>query len=514
MQALTRIFTRRPLRRAGLAIVASLLVAGLAGGGCFDPIQPAVADSAARQPAPGTPPGTFGSRADAAAATLEERFYHAPGSWNVCVPDVCGTADRDWGADALAYALFLRWRLRADTAAVHIMNALALAAPTYGGCARAACTMWSDVPMWDAVAGARAFEVTANALALTKARLAFDAVDRSDAFALGACPAIDFQKPGGGASALKTLETDSNYIKAALLLFHSTGDPAYLAKARAKYAAVRRYFLDPAVPLYSVYVFDDGAVCRQLPRRFFASVNGNMIYAGLALARQTGERAYLRDAIGTARAVARYLSDAGGVYANLQADNDVAEPLVEAMYDVAIEQHQGFARRWIMNAAHAAQPAASGAYGRFFDGPAPAGTISAWSANGGLALAIVAGALEPKGTPATPGFWNDARYIADPIASAPAAIAFTGRAIALIGTLGDVCCEAGHVRVFLDGRETFDLTGIWQNKSPAGRGLPDSVLLSWRWRRAGKHTITFEPGVANPKEGGSFIHLAGYELVP
>ena len=68
--------------------------------------------------------------------------------------------------------------------------------------------------MWDAIAAARAYEVTGNPSALAKARRAFAVVDRSDAFALGACPGIDYQKPSGGNTALKTLETDSNYIKA------------------------------------------------------------------------------------------------------------------------------------------------------------------------------------------------------------------------------------------------------------------------------------------------------------
>jgi hypothetical protein len=48
-----------------------------------------------------------------------------------------------------------------------------------------------------------------------------------------------------------------------------------------------------------------------------------------------------------------------------------------------------------MTATSAAQPAPTGAYGRFFNGPAPAGPISAWASSGGLA--IVAGALEPNG---------------------------------------------------------------------------------------------------------------------
>lgn len=496
-----------------------LLAGSIALAGCSRrdaPIQPAAAAmlTASERSERLLPARTFGTAASAAVTTLERQFYHAPGRWNVCVPDDCGTIVRDWGADSLADALFLRWHVAHDVSAIPIMDALAQSAPAYGACKLGACSMWSDIPMWDSIAAAHVFEVTGNRLALDKAQRAFAAVDRSDAFALGACPSIDFQKPAGGNTALKTLETDSNYIKAALLLHAATGDPAYLEKARFKYAAARRYFLDPAVPLYSVYVFDDGAACTQLPRRYFASVNGNMIDNGLALAAQTGDRRYGREALATARAVAQHLSDASGVFADLQADNDVAQPLVEAMYNVAAGQHAAFARRWLMAAAAAAQPAASGAYGRFFDGPAPDGPVSAWSSSGGLTLAIAAGALDPHGDAGSVDPWAAKRFVADPIAATPATIAFTGRAIALIGTIGDVCCEAGHVRVFIDGRETFDNTGIWQNKSPAARRLPGSVLLSWRWPRPGRHTITLQPGIVNAKEGGSFIRLAGYELVP
>lgn len=458
--------------------------------------------------------GTYGSSADAAAATLERRFYHAPGRWNMCLPENCGTAVRDWGADSLTYALYLRWHLAGDPQAIPIMEALAQSAPVYHSCKRGACTMWSDIPMWDAIADARMFEVTANRLVLTKARRAFAVVDSSDAFALGACPQIDFPRPGGAPSALKTLETDSNYIKAALLLHRLTGEPAYLSKAKAKYAAVRRYFLDPSVPLYSVYVFDDGAACRQLPKRFFASVNGNMIDNGLMLATQTGDPAYRHDAISTARAVARYLSDPSGVFADFQAENDVAEPLVEAMDDLATHEHRAFARDWLITGAAAAKPAQTGAYGRFFNGPPPAGPVSAWASSGGLALAIVAGALEPSGTPARNDGWGSRRFVRCPVASTAASISFNGRAIALIGTIGDVCCEAGHARVFIDGSETFNQTGIWQNKSSSGHRLPNSVLLGWRRPHAGPHTIAFAPGTANAKEGGSFLHLAGYEFVP
>ena len=89
-------------------------------------------------------------------------------------------------------------------------------------------------------------------------------------------------------------------------------------------------------------------------------------------------------------------------------------------------------------------------------------------------------------------------------------IRFRGSAIALVGTLGEPCCEPGHARVFVDGRETLDGTGIWQGKSSSGLRIPDTVLFAWRWARPGLHTIHFEPGVSNGKEGGPFLHLRAY----
>lgn len=471
----------------------------------------ASARAAAARPAVETAP-TLGGAADAAALTLTERIYAGAGRWNVCVPDACGTAARDWGADALTFALFLRWRTAHDARTVPLARALGRSLPSYGSCRRPHCGEWSDVPMWDAVAAARIYAMTGDRDALTKARRAFALVDSSDAYARGACPAVSFQRADGRPNALKTLETDSNYVKAALLLERLTGEARYLRAAQHRYASIRRYFTDPGLPLYTAYVFDDGRRCRQLPRRFFASVNGNMIENGLLLAARTGNVHYRREALATARAVADDLADADGVYANVQAGNDVAEPLIEAMYDAATQAGETFARRWLLCAATVAQPAASGAYGRFFDGPPPAGSVSAWSFNGGLALMFAAAALDPHARAAT-GRWARAQYVADPISAAPASIAFTGRAVALIGTIGDVCCEAGHVRVFIDGRETVDGTGIWQNKSPAGRRLPKSVLLAWRWPVAGYHHIVLAPGIANGKEGRSYIRLDGYDVV-
>jgi hypothetical protein len=66
----------------------------------------------------------------------------------------------------------------------------------------------------------------------------------------------------------------------------------------------------------------------------------------------------------------------------------------------------------------------------------------------------------------------------------------------------------------VDGVETFDRTGIWQNKSSTGRKIPGSVLFAWRWPTSGHHTLEFQPGEENPKEGGAFLHIEGYEIVP
>ena len=156
------------------------------------------------------------------------------------------------------------------------------------------------------------------------------------------------------------------------------------------------------MPLYSVYVFDDGQRCTQVPHRFFASVNGDMIWSGFQLARITGETRYLNEALATARAVDRYLSDPAGVFADLQAENDIVEPLVEGMFVLA-KDGQTFARRWILRNAAAALSARKreGTYGRFFDGPPPRAMTTAWQTNGGFAIEIAAAALAPKGRVAT-----------------------------------------------------------------------------------------------------------------
>jgi hypothetical protein len=459
--------------------------------------------------------GNYAARAALSTRLLERTFYNGTGLWHMCVGLPCSTKNVDWGADSLTYVLWFRWKLTRDPSVPPIMRALAQTARMWGPGDKAS----SDTVMWDSIADAREYQVTRSRVALAKSEAAFRWVDSVMArgFASGACPGIDYQWPHGRGGNLKTLETATNYIKAALLLHEITGSASYLAKAQSQYEQVRRYFLSGGAPLYTVYVFDNGSTCRALPGRYFASVNGNMIWAGAALAADTGKGGYLRQAIATARAVGTRLNDAAGVYADLQADNDVAEPLIEAMYRLASANHQQFARDWLLTAASAAgaDQNQQGEFGRFFDGPPPTSSATAWQVNGGAALIQAAAALDPLGAPADPEFWHRARLVADArgLQDSAMSIRFTGRAIAIMGSIGAVCCVTGHARVFVDGGETFDRTGIWQNMTSPSVQQPNQVLFAWRWRAAGPHTVTIRPGVDNDYEGGSFFQMTGYLVV-
>ena len=68
--------------------------------------------------------------------------------------------------------------------------------------------------------------------------------------------------------------------------------------------------------------------------------------------------------------------------------------------------------------------------------------------------------------------------------------------------------------MFVDGRETVDRTGIWQNKSSAGRPLPDSILFAWRWPSSGAHELRFEADAPNAKEGGPFLDVRATVVAP
>lgn len=467
-------------------------------------------------PAPAPRGETFATAGRRAVSTLTGVYYRPPGDWRACNAIGCPTGDRDWGYDSLTYTLALRVGATEDQTLVPALRALTANARTYPApCQQVSpCASWSDVPEWDAVALADEYQATGDPVALAKAQTAFAFVNNASVFALGACPSVPYQQPGGGKSGLKTLETEANAVKAALLLYRATRDSAYLDVARVGYDAARTYFLDPKVPLYTVYTFDDGRSCKQLPHRFFASVNGDMIWSGVELHRDTGERTYLDQATATATAVQRYLSDGRGIFADLQAENDIVEPLVEGMNSLA-QNGQRFARTWLLNNAAAAlsSRAPDGSFGRFFDGPPPANTVTAWQTNGALALEITAASLAPKTVVRSTRAWMGGTGVQRQLSALPASMRFRGFGIALIGTLGEHCCQKGHARVIVDGHETFDGSGIWQNKSSDRLSTPGTILFAWRWRTAGPHTLTFLPGSVNLKEGGPFLHLAGYDLL-
>jgi hypothetical protein len=484
--------------------------APVAAQGATAPASKRARHAAAIQAAAARHPGSYAALARRAVATLEGEYYNGAGDWNLCVPSRCGAGNRDWGADSLTYALYLHWLLTGDPAVARMMNALTATAPrSHSGV--------SDVPLWDSIAAAREYQITHNPEALRHAEAYFGSVAGSQQYALGACPGILYQRSNGGSTQLKTLETDANYIKAAVLLYQITHQRSYLAQAEQHYQAVRQYYLSPRTSLYTVYVFDNGTSCTQVPAQYFGSVNGLMIWNGYTLAQLTGQPSYLSEAVATAQDVAANLGDGTGVYADLQAENDITEPLIEGMYLLAAHG-QRFARHWLLASASAAAGSVNtrtGTYGRFFDGPPPTAPVTAWQGSGGLALAQVAGALDPRGGPAHIRFWSRATFVPDQLAmhGSGVSFSFTGRAVAIIGTIGEVCCSDGHAQVFVDGTQTFDQTGIWQNKSSSGRSLADSVLFAWRWPRPGRHTITIGPTVANAKQGGSFFHMTGYDVV-
>lgn len=438
---------------------------------------------------------TFSNAGSRAITTLLQVFYANNGSWRECNDITCHTTSSDWGADSATNALYLEWQTTRDPRVLNAMAHLEQTAPRYPSPCTNACPAWSDTPAWDAVALMREYETLGGPPeALAKAEAAIRYVEQSQAFSRGACPEIPYQQPRPSRSQIKTIETDANLIKALLLVYDATHQQEYLNTALARYADDRKYYLDREAALYTVHVIDNGLRCEQVPRRFFASVNGDMISNGLELWRITGQQQYYDDAMATARAVDNNLSDAQGIFVDLQGQNDVEEPLIEAMYDLAANEHAVFAQDWILRNANAALSArgADGSFSRFFDGP-PQTKTSIWESNGGTALEIAAAALAPNSA-AEVSTWDSAQIMPAPVDTLPATIAFDGAGIALSGRMSDLY-QKSHVRVLVDGVETFDRTGLWQNHS-----MPDSnsVFFVWRWPTAGRHVIQLMP--ANPAE--------------
>ena len=448
-----------------------------------------------------------------AVATLLSDYYAGGGYWRVCNQPSCRRTDSDWGADSATDALYLRWSITHDPKLTTIAADLLASSPRYPApCNGRSCPWWSDTPAWDAVTAMREAEMLkGNADAVSRASAALRYVVESKAFTGGACPQIPYQRPQPAPpeQRIKTLETDATLIKAAILLYKTTLQRRYLDLATSRYTLDRRYFLDPTVPLYTVHVVDANGTCVQEAHRFFASVNGEMIWNGLALFRITTDPRYYEEAIATAKAVDASLSDQRGIFVDLQGENDVVEPLVEAMYELASRDQEQFARSWIIRNAEAALSSRGldGSFSRFFDGP-PQTTTSIWESNGGLALQIAAAALDPDGIATWQG-WDGREIPGATLTELPATISFDGSGIALVGSIAQAC-ETAHLRVFVDGVATFDRTGLWQNHDmPTSEG----VRFAWRWPASGHHEIRIEPSSPVVGAAGStLIHLSSIVL--
>lgn len=427
--------------------------------------------------------GTFALAGSDAARSLLTDYYDGAGGWRACNAVTCPSSNADWGADAATGTLYLRWSATQDPQLSAVADRLIDTSARYPKpCTAGACRYWSDTPAWDAVASMREFEMTGDARALERARAAYRFVERSTSFSAGACPSIPYQQAPSPAG-VKTLETLANEIKAGLLLYRVDRDPRELAAARAQYASARAYFLDAATPLYTVHVIDDGTACTPVQSRYFASVNGLMIWDGIELASDLHDERYVQEAVATARAVDAQLSDGAGIFADAAGENDVVEPLVEAMLRLAAAHP--FAAAWIGRNAQAAlgSRAADGSFARYFDGP-PQQRSSIWESNGGFAIEIAAAAIAPNRSVQRPQWSGDAIAIS-PASELPARIEVDGAAVALVGSV-PAACEQHHVHVYVDGVEINDHAGLWINPT-----MPedDPVLFAWRFDRPGEHTI-------------------------
>ncbi len=262
------------------------------------------------QAAPSTTSGaTFAALGRQAVRTLERDYSTGAGTWNTCLPKICGTGNIDWGDDSLTYSLYFHWWLTHDRGVIPIMNALAGTAYSY----TPGTASWSDVPMWDTIADIRGYQVASPA---TRAR-----------WPRPRPPSVSSPsttRPNSPSAPARASSTSSRAAEPA----QDAGDRLQLHQGRAAvpghplsalpaggHSGIQRdpgLLPGPRVPLYTVYVFDSGKACHQVPARYFGSVNGNMIWAGFWLARATGHGLYRQQALATAHAVQRHLADISG----------------------------------------------------------------------------------------------------------------------------------------------------------------------------------------------------------
>ena len=128
---------------------------------------------------------TFGRLADDAVGTVLRTWYAGGSAFRACA-GCAGASNSDWGTDSLIDVLYLRWRLNRDPVVARAFAEIVTGepAPTLG--------RFSDVPMWDAVAAVRAYDVTRDPRALANAVRQYRGLAAARRFALEPCRALDY----------------------------------------------------------------------------------------------------------------------------------------------------------------------------------------------------------------------------------------------------------------------------------------------------------------------------------
>ena len=107
-----------------------------------------------------------------------------------------------------------------------------------------------------------------------RAQEAFDYVDTATQFALGACP--DDRLPDSVTAPAAATRPEDARDRLELHQGRAAAPPAHRARRRTSTRpspstpACGSTSSIPSVPLYTVYVIDDGTTCTQIPRRFYA----------------------------------------------------------------------------------------------------------------------------------------------------------------------------------------------------------------------------------------------------
>jgi predicted alpha-1,6-mannanase (GH76 family) len=288
---------RPHLRRPGARRVALAAAAVLAASACARGAAPTSSAAAGTRDA-----AALGARADAAIAGLLGRY------WDGAAADFAGEWPSDgsaagyWVSAIAVDALLDAAERTGDPAPLDAVRAFALAQDGRGW-----TRDWFDDEAWMAVALLHAYDVTRDASFLDRATglVADIAQGAPDDSCCGTAPGLypDLLRPAergcGGcglwwdrAHSQKATAANAVTAIAAARLSERTGDGRWLDLARRTYACWSAQMVDPATGQVADHVLPSGE--RVWWR--FSYDGGAMIAAALALARATGDAAYVDDA--------------------------------------------------------------------------------------------------------------------------------------------------------------------------------------------------------------------------